>query len=40
MPRSTEGRRWVAPAALLLATEEAAFYVDATLNPNGGDIMV
>ena len=30
----------VAPTALLLATEEAAFYVGATFNPNGGDIMV
>ena len=30
----------VAPTALLLATEEAAFYVGATFNPNGGDVMV
>ncbi len=30
----------VAPTALLLATEEAAFYVGATFNPNGGDIMI
>ena len=30
----------VAPTALLLATEGAAFYVGATFNPNGGDIMV
>ena len=30
----------VAPTALLLATEDAAFYVGATFNPNGGDIMV
>ena len=30
----------VAPTALLLATEEAALYVGATFNPNGGDIMV
>ncbi len=30
----------VAPTALLLATKEAAFYVGATFNPNGGDIMV
>ena len=30
----------VAPTALLLATEAAAFYVGATFNPNGGDIMV
>jgi len=30
----------IAPTALLLATEAAAFYVGATFNPNGGDIMV
>jgi 3-oxoacyl-[acyl-carrier protein] reductase len=30
----------VAPTALLLAGEDAAFYVGATFNPNGGDIMV
>lgn len=30
----------IAPTALLLAGEEAAFYVGATFNPNGGDIMV
>jgi 3-oxoacyl-[acyl-carrier protein] reductase len=30
----------IAPTALLLATEEAAYYVGATFNPNGGDIMV
>ena len=30
----------IAPTALLLATEDAAFYVGATFNPNGGDIMV
>jgi 3-oxoacyl-[acyl-carrier protein] reductase len=30
----------IAPTALLLATEEAAFYVGATFNPNGGDIVV
>ncbi|MGV8989481.1 MAG: SDR family NAD(P)-dependent oxidoreductase [Cypionkella sp.] len=30
----------IAPTALLLATENAAFYVGATFNPNGGDIMV
>jgi len=30
----------VTPTALLLACEEAAFYVGATFNPNGGDIMV
>jgi 3-oxoacyl-[acyl-carrier protein] reductase len=30
----------VAPTALLLASEDGGFYVGATLNPNGGDIMV
>ncbi len=30
----------IAPTALLLASEEGGFYVGATLNPNGGDIMV
>ena len=30
----------VAPTALLLAGEDASFYVGATFNPNGGDVMV
>lgn len=30
----------VAPTALMLAGEDGGFYVGATLNPNGGDIMV
>jgi len=30
----------IAPTAVLLACEEAAFYVGATFHPNGGDIMV
>lgn len=30
----------IAPTALLLACEDAAFYVGATFHPNGGDIMV
>jgi 3-oxoacyl-[acyl-carrier protein] reductase len=30
----------IAPTALLLAAEDGGFYVGATLNPNGGDIMV
>jgi 3-oxoacyl-[acyl-carrier protein] reductase len=30
----------IAPTALLLADEKATFYVGATFNPNGGDIMV
>jgi len=30
----------VAPTALLLASEDGGFYIGATLNPNGGDIMV
>ena len=27
------------PTALLLACEDAAFYIGATFDPNGGDIM-
>ena len=30
----------IAPTALLLATEVAAFYVGATFNPNCGDIVI
>jgi 3-oxoacyl-[acyl-carrier protein] reductase len=30
----------ITPTALLLACEEASFYIGATFNPNGGDIMV
>ncbi len=30
----------IAPTAVLLASEEGAYYVGATLNPNGGDVMV
>ena len=30
----------IAPTAVLLASDEGAYYVGATLNPNGGDIMV
>ena len=30
----------IAPTALLLATEAAAFYVGTTFNPNGGDVMI
>jgi 3-oxoacyl-[acyl-carrier protein] reductase len=30
----------VAPTAVLLASEDGAFYIGATLNMNGGDIMV
>lgn len=30
----------IAPTAVLLACEEGAYYVGATLNPNGGDVMV
>lgn len=30
----------VTPTALLLACEDAAFYVGATFHPNGGDIMI
>ncbi|WP_306152492.1 SDR family NAD(P)-dependent oxidoreductase [Roseovarius sp. MMSF_3281] len=30
----------ITPTALLLATENAAFYVGTTFNPNGGDVMI
>ena len=30
----------VAPTALLLASDEGAYYLGSTLNPNGGDVMV
>ena len=29
----------IAPTALLLAGEDAGFYIGATFDPNGGDIM-
>jgi len=30
----------IAPTAVLLASEEGAYYVGATMNPNGGDVML
>lgn len=30
----------IAPTAVLLASEDGSFYIGATLNPNGGDIML
>ncbi|MBX6321411.1 MAG: SDR family oxidoreductase [Rhodospirillaceae bacterium] len=30
----------IAPTAVLLASDEGAYYVGATLNPNGGDYMI
>jgi 3-oxoacyl-[acyl-carrier protein] reductase len=30
----------IAPAAVLLASEEGSYYVGACISPNGGDIMV
>jgi 3-oxoacyl-[acyl-carrier protein] reductase len=30
----------IAPTALLLASEEGSYYIGATLNPNGGDVMI
>lgn len=30
----------IAPTAVLLASDEGAYYVGATMNPNGGDIML
>jgi 3-oxoacyl-[acyl-carrier protein] reductase len=30
----------IAPTAVLLASEEGSFYLGASLNPNGGDVMI
>jgi len=30
----------IVPTAVLLASDEGAYYIGATLNPNGGDVMV
>lgn len=30
----------IAPTAVLLASDDGAYYVGATMNPNGGDVMV
>jgi 3-oxoacyl-[acyl-carrier protein] reductase len=30
----------IAPAALLLASEEGSYFVGASINPNGGDYMI
>lgn len=30
----------IAPTAVMLASDEGAYYIGATLNPNGGDVMV
>lgn len=30
----------IAPTAVMLASEEGAYYIGATLNPNGGDVMI
>jgi 3-oxoacyl-[acyl-carrier protein] reductase len=30
----------IAPTALLLAADDGAYYIGASLNPNGGDIMI
>ena len=30
----------IAPTAVLLASDEGSFYIGATLNPNGGDVMI
>ena len=30
----------IVPTAILLASDDGAYYVGATLNPNGGDVMV
>jgi 3-oxoacyl-[acyl-carrier protein] reductase len=30
----------IAPTAVMLASDEGAYYIGATLNPNGGDVML
>lgn len=30
----------IAPTAVLLASEEGSYYIGATMNPNGGDVMI
>jgi 3-oxoacyl-[acyl-carrier protein] reductase len=30
----------IAPTAVLLASDEGSFYIGASLNPNGGDVMI
>jgi 3-oxoacyl-[acyl-carrier protein] reductase len=30
----------IAPTAVMLASDEGSYYIGATLNPNGGDVMV
>ncbi|TKB18646.1 MAG: SDR family oxidoreductase [Mesorhizobium sp.] len=30
----------ISPTAVMLASDEGAYYIGATLNPNGGDVMV
>jgi 3-oxoacyl-[acyl-carrier protein] reductase len=30
----------IAPTAVLLASDEGAYYIGATMNPNGGDVML
>jgi len=30
----------IAPTAVLLASDDGSFYIGATLNPNGGDVMI
>ncbi|MBV8397736.1 MAG: 3-oxoacyl-ACP reductase FabG [Acetobacteraceae bacterium] len=41
MPIGRAGRvDEIAPTAVLLASDEGSFYVGASLNPNGGDVMI
>lgn len=41
MPIGRFGRvEEIAPTAVLLASEDGSFYAGATLNPNGGDVMI
>jgi 3-oxoacyl-[acyl-carrier protein] reductase len=30
----------IAPTAVLLASDEGSYYTGASLNPNGGDVMI
>ena len=30
----------IAPTAVMLASDEGSYYIGASLNPNGGDMMI
>ena len=38
--RPLRDAREIAPTAVLLASDDGAFYVGQTLSPNGGDVML